>query len=411
MKTAIIRRMIVLSAAILAAVSLAHAAAKSAEPAAGPAATATKSAEPAPKPAAPAAKEAAYPRIAMLWSTADGIKDRWQNIARHGVAVVGIDTIGLEWTKNQYAAMAETISPASAATARKNLDEIHKLNPATVVLCEVYFFEETDGNYAPDSPWWFRDAKGQKKQFWPGDHMMDLTNAEYVQHVARRIEAIVKATGGGAGIFLDNLRFEPADKKAWTSLLTEVRKTCGDVPIVVNAGWDSANLEWVCPLVNGIMYEDSVAHIKGKDTEGYYGRIAAFDEMCRRPRLGINERFGPMADEALMRKELLRTLVYTNMYYLYSKSTNGHNHKWFDAWSTPLGAPADPPVKPSPDRQVVTRTFMSGLVIWVPETAAGPATITPPPGRHDALTGRDIAGPLVLKPGEGAILVGRPAAE
>ncbi len=77
---------------------------------------------------------------------------------------------------------------------------------------------------------------------------MDLSNAEYVGHIARRIEAVVKATGGAAGIYLDNLRFEAADKKAWTSLLTEVRKTCGDVPIVVNAGWDSDDLEWVCPL-------------------------------------------------------------------------------------------------------------------------------------------------------------------
>jgi hypothetical protein len=403
MKTAIVFRMTILAAAMLAAVSLVHAAARSAEPAAKPSESAAKSAE-------PVAKEAPYPRIAMLWSPADGIKDKWQNIARHGVAVVGVDDIGLEWTKNQYAAMAETFAPTSIAAARKNLDQIHKLNPATVVLCEVYFFEETDRNYAPDSPWWLRDTKGQKQQFWPGDHMMDLTSAEYVQHIARRIEAVVKATGGAAGIYLDNLRFEPADKKAWNSLLTQVRKSCGDVPIVVNAGWDSDDLEWVCPLVNGIMYEDSVAHTKGKDAEGYYGRIAGFDELCRRPHLSINERFGPMEDEARMQKELLRTLVYANMYFLYSKSTNGHNHKWFDVWSTPLGEPADPPVKPAKDRQIVTRTFMGGLVLWVPETAAGPATVTPPPGTFNALTGRDVAGPLVLKPGEGAILANRPPA-
>ena len=42
----------------------------------------------------------------------------------------------------------------------------------------------------------------------------------------------------------------------------------------------------------------------------------------------------------------------------------------------------------------------------MPETAAAQATVTPPPGAmRDALTGRDVAGPLTLKPGEGAILV------
>jgi hypothetical protein len=356
------------------------------------------------KPPETAVPAAPYPRIAMLWSTADGIRDKWQNIAKHGVAVVGADEIGLEWTRNAFPALAETFDPDSIVTARKNLDRIHKLNPATVVLCEIYFFEETDGNYPPDSPWWFRDARGQKKQFWPGDHMMDLSNAEYVHHIARRIEAVVKATGGAAGIYLDNLRFEAADKKAWTSLLTEVRKTCGDVPIVVNAGWDSDDLAWVCPLVNGIMYEDSVAHTKGKDTEGYYARIAGFEQACRKPHLSINERFGPMTDEARMQRELVRTLVYTNMFYLYSKSTNGHNHKWFDAWSAPLGQPVGEPVKPAPG-QLARREFIGGIVLWLPETAKAPATVPLPSPMHDVLTGRDVTDSLSIKPGEGALLL------
>ena len=104
---------------------------------------------------------------------------------------------------------------------------------------------------------------------------------------------MAKAVGASGGIYLDNLRFDPADKKAWTSLLTEVRKTCPDVPIVVNAGWDSDDLAWVCPLVNGIMYEDSVAHTKGKDTEGLLRphrrlrptlpQAAPFDQRAVRP--------------------------------------------------------------------------------------------------------------------------------
>jgi hypothetical protein len=357
----------------------------------------------------PAAKEAAYPRIAMLWSRADNIKDKWENISRHSVAVVGCDEIGLEWTHNEFAAMAETFTPESVATARKNLERIHKLNPDCTILCEVYFFEETDGNYPPDSPWWLRDPKGKKQQFWPGDHMMDLSNAEYVTHIARRIEAVAKATDGADGVYLDNLRFEPADKKAWTSLLAQVRKACPDVPIVANAGWDSDDLEWVCPLINGIMYEDSVAHTKDKNAENFYARIAGYEQLCRKPHLSINERFGPMTDEARMQKELLRTLVYTDMFFIYSKSTNGHNHKWFDAWSAPLGAPTDPPVKPAKDKQVATRTFTGGLVFWVPEAVKTEVTVTPPPGMRDALSGRNIAGPLTLKPGEGAILTKVPA--
>ena len=82
-----------------------------------------------PAPTKPAAKEPAYPRIAMLWSPADGIKGKWENIAKHGVAVVGCDEIGLEWTRNEFAAMAETFQPESVAAARKNLDRIHAVEP------------------------------------------------------------------------------------------------------------------------------------------------------------------------------------------------------------------------------------------------------------------------------------------
>jgi hypothetical protein len=347
----------------------------------------------------------------MLWSKADNIKDKWENMARHGVIVLGLDELGLAWEKQKYAAMAETIDPATLDEAARNLDRIHKLSPAAVVLFEVYFFEETDGNYPPDSPWWLRDSKGKQQQFWPGDHMMDLSNADYVRHIARRIEAVAKAARGKAGIYLDNLRFKPADKKAWTSLLEQVRKACGnDLPILVNAGWDSDDLAWVCPYVNGIMYEDSVAHAKGKDTEAFYARIAQFEQLCLKPHISVNERFGPMTDEARMQKELLRTLVYTDMFYLYSKSTNGHNHKWFDVWSAPLGTPLGPPVKPSKTASMVIRSFAGGGVYWVPETAKEAQSVLPRPGERNALTGQDVKEMVTLQPGQGLIMINPPAA-
>jgi len=350
------------------------------------------------------ASAAPYPRIAMLWSVADGIQDKWENIARHSVAVLGIDDLGMEWERNQYAAMAETIDPATVGAAVRNLDRIHRLNPGAVVLLEVYFFEETDRNYPPDSPWWLRDPRGNKKQFWPGDHMMDLSNTDYVCHIARRIEAVAKAAGGKAGIYLDNLRFETADKKAWVSLLEQVRKTCGkDLPILVNAGWDSDDLEWVCPYVNGIMYEDSVAHVRGGDTEGFYARIATFEKQCLAPHLSLNERFGPMDDSARMHKEFVRTLVYTDMAFLYSRSTNGHKHNWFDAWSDSLGRPLADAAKPERAR-LARRDFSDGVVLWLPDSATQPQTVALPAPMRDVLTRREVAGPLVLQPGTGAIL-------
>jgi hypothetical protein len=342
---------------------------------------------------------------AMLWSKADNLKDKWENIARHSVVVLNMDDLGMAWEKQTYAALAEKIDAATIEEANRGLDRIHQLNPRTIVLFELYFFEETDANYPPDSPWWLRDAQGAKQQFWPGDHMMDLSQAEYVRHIARRLEAVVKATRGKAGIFLDNLRFEPADKKAWTMLLEEVRRTCGkDVPILVNSGWDSDDLEWVCPYINGIMYEDSVAHAKGKDTEAFYGRIAGFEKRCLPPHVSVNEKFGPMSDVGRMQKELVRTLVYTDMAYLYAKSTNGHHHTWFEAWSAALGQAVDDAARPAAGR-LARREFSGGLVLWLPESARQAENVDLSVPMRDAMTGRDVAaGTLTLKPGEGAIL-------
>ena len=77
-----------------------------------------------------------------------------------------------------------------------------------MVCCEVYFFEARQNAYPADHAWWFRDAKGQKVSFWRGAYNMDVGDAEYIEHIARRILAVHDAVEGKAGIFLDNLRFE-----------------------------------------------------------------------------------------------------------------------------------------------------------------------------------------------------------
>ena len=344
------------------------------------------------------------PRIAMLWSPAANLKEeRLANWAKHSVIVVGIEDIGLEWTREPFPAMAETIRSDTIPQARDNLERLRQLNPAAVVLCEVYFFEENDRGYPPDHPWWLRDKNGRKSQFWPGTHQMDLSNPEYVAHIARRIGAIRQAAGAAAGVFLDNLRFEPESKAAWISLLKQARRSCGpDMPILVNAGWDSDDLAWVCPYVNGIMYEDSVAHTADKDTEAFYARIAQSDKQIPSPRISVNERFGKRADLPRMSRELLRTLVYTDMAFLYSDSTNGHKHDWHALWDAPLGRPLGDPVQPQPG-QLARREFSGGCVLWLPDAAPQPVTVKLPKPMRDEIGGATTQ-TLTLKPGSGALL-------
>ena len=346
------------------------------------------------------------PRLAMLWAPAANLKkgaDPTANWARHSVIVIGIDDLGLEWPAGKFPGLAETLRPEAVAGARETLDRVHKLNPAAVVLCEVYFFEDDIKNYPPDHPWWLRDRNGKKTQFWPGCHQMDLTNPDYVKHVARRIAAVHQATGPDAGIFLDNLRFEAADKAAWTSLLEQVRALCGpDLVILLNAGWDSDDLAWVCPRINGVMYEDSVAHTADKDAEAFYGRIAGFDRLLRSPRVSVNEKFGRRNDAGKMARDWIRTLVYTDMAFLYSDSTQEHAHSWAAAWDVRLGRARTPPSPPEAGK-LARREFANGLVLWLPASAKGEVAVELPELMRDVLSGR-VVKELSLKPDSGAVL-------
>jgi hypothetical protein len=240
-------------------------------------------------------------------------------------------------------------------------------------------------------------------QFWKGCRNMAVDNPSYIEHIANRIEAVVRATEGRAGIFLDNLRFENGAKTGWTSLLTRVRARCGNVPILVNAGWDSDDLDWVAPLVNGIMYEDSAGHTGDKDPEGFYGRIQRQWQLCREPRVGINEKFGKRDDAMAMRRELIRTLVYTDLNFLYADSTQGHKHSWWPEWSASLGRALMPPAVPSPGR-LARRDFAGGTVLWLPADARTRETVKLD-APHHRFGQTELLHETMLPPGEGVLLL------
>lgn len=344
-----------------------------------------------------------YPRIAMLWGPPEGAGDRMDAWARCGVSVVGMGAFDLRWTRTPFRDLSVEIDPGAVADARTRLAELHAKNPTAVVCVEVHFFEARENAYPADSPWWQRDARGNKVRFWRGCYNLDTGNPEYVDHVAARAEAVVKALDGRAGLFLDNLRFDDRSKGGWLRLLGEIRRRCGDVPILVNAGWASDNLDWIAPHVNGLLYEDAIAHTRDGDGEAFYARIQAHALKNRSPRIGVMEKFGPPGDVDAMARELERTLVYSDLHYIYAESTYGHRTRWQAPWSAPLGKATSPAVVPAPGR-LARRDFEGGTVLWLPSTA--PASITVPLDPPMKPVGATEAIPEVrIAPGTGWILL------
>lgn len=344
-----------------------------------------------------------YPRIAMLWEPPEGGGDGPDAWARCGVSVVGMGALGLRWTSAPFRDLSVEIDSGTIPDARARLARVLERNPTAAVCVEVHFFEARQAAYPPDSPWWLRDEQGEKVSFWRGCHNLDTGNPEYVDHVAARVEAVVKALDGRAGVFLDNLRFDARARQGWLRLLKEIRRRCGDVRILVNAGWASDDLDWIAPHVNGLLYEDAVAHTPDGDTEAFYARIQAQERKTRAPRIGVMEKFGKPDDPETMARELERTLVYSDLHFIYAESTYGHRTRWQEAWSAPLGRAKTPPATPARGR-LARRDFEGGTVLWLPSTAPEPALVAlsapmKPVGSQTALTEVRVA------PGTGWVLL------
>src|SRR5262249_43923158 len=129
--------------------------------------------------------------------------------------------------------------------------------------------------------------------------------------------------------------------------------------------------------------------------------------LLRAPRISINERFGARSDKAGMLREMARTLVYTDAYFIYTDSTYGHRHSWRPEWDASLGNAVDPARTPRPG-ELARRTFEGGTVAWLPTTANAPVTIEFDPP-HASASGGSPARAFSLEPGTGLVVLRKPS--
>ncbi|MBS1709506.1 MAG: hypothetical protein JSS65_12400 [Armatimonadetes bacterium] len=341
-----------------------------------------------------------FPRVGMLWSPYNGPGALWDKAGNYALVLIGTDGLGLRFKANANADMATEIDAAGVAKAKATIAKFYKEHPDSQVIVETYFFEANEGTYPADSPWWFRDDKGQKVSFWKGCYNMATDNPGYIKHIAKRIDAIAEATEGKTGLYLDNLRFDDRAKKGWMELLGLLRKSRPDRFIMANAGWDSDGLAWVLPQLNGIMYEDSVHHTADGDQEKFYARVAHHDSLMRKPTRSMVEIFGKDSDVESAWRELVRTLLYTDAGFLYADSTFGHRHAWRKEWSPLLGKAVDG--HRTPNGQAQTRRFANGMVAWNPSRVS--VTLELGGVYRDQRTQATVK-KVTLSPGQGAYLV------
>lgn len=108
-------------------------------------------------------------------------------------------------------------------------------------------------------------------------------------------------------------------------------------------------------------------------------------------------------DAVAMQRAFLRTLIYTDLFFLYTDSTYGHKHSWWPEWSAPLGRAVTPFAVPAPGK-LARRDFAGGTVLWLPTDAKAAVTV-----EHDAPKYRfgltDTLREITVQPGTGALLI------
>ncbi|RJP32642.1 MAG: hypothetical protein C4527_05830 [Candidatus Omnitrophota bacterium] len=350
-----------------------------------------------------------YPRIAMLWSSIRGDRSL-ESIAKHDLILLGVGGLGLQW-EGDPVGEANRFTSASMAQARERIQQIKQINPAAIILAELYFYEYSDRWLPEDHCWWLR-INGERKQFWPGTHRMDWNHSEYRRHVVQQTAALQQS--GLDGVFYDNIRNE---SKPWVEFLKEVRDAVGDdFLILANAGYDVGSYDFAAPFLNGMMYESGWSH-KRTEWDDCIQKMRHTQSLLRKPKISVIERFEEIRDHAGWPNDSRRgqkpepdpqarywslcySLIIGDYYYLFSDNTS-HRHDWYPEYDKKIGLPLEPGARITP--HVWQRRYENALVVVNLPGAQESYTVKLDEHARDTLTGAE-GNTFTIPAGEGRIL-------
>jgi hypothetical protein len=354
--------------------------------------------------------KAPYPRIAMLWNWVRG-EEAPESIARHDLIMIGQGALGLQLNKKPYG-LADGFTPESIEKTKKYVNQLRQLNPDAVIIADMLFYEYYDEWLPEDHEWWLR-KNGERQQFWPGTHRMDWNNPDYRKSVIKRTASLMKC--GVDGVFYDNIRNEP---EPWVAFLSELRETIGDdFLILANAGYDVGSYNFVCPFINGIMYESGWSHNR-TEWDDCIQKMQHTQTLLREPRISLIERFEevrdqagwpgdpkkgqkPEPDPAARHWSLCYALTIGDFYYLFSDNTS-HRHDWYPEYDIKIGLPVEEGKRIN--SHVWTRKYEKALVVVNLPGAKEDYIVELKQARRDSFTGKRGTR-FVILPGDGRILV------
>jgi len=353
-----------------------------------------------------------FPSVFEAWTPADDVPDSspLDTAARHDLLWNLPEYFGLRWN-NPYRLLGDGFAEGTVEAGLAMRAALLERNPSTVLLAEIRYRDSPDSDLPESSPWWQRDAAGQRILGWAkgNQYLLDWHSSAFRAQVVRQARATVQS-GVVDGIMLDwwSARDEDPDR---LRLLREIRDAIGpDALILVNSNWSIP--ERSAPYINGLYMETTIPSLADEANEWRRATDTLLwaERNLRTPTINAFETWTcsaatsevlPCTDEArnaLNRMRATTTLVLTHSdgYALFADPdglpTPDHLHVWYPFWNKSLGRPLGGRMER--DDGAVAREFEQGTVVYNP---AGNATIeltfdTP---RRSAATG-EVATCFVL---------------
>jgi hypothetical protein len=351
--------------------------------------------------------------VFQAWSRADNLPDEDPIVttARHDLMWQGAGGYRLQWDAS-HQGLAESFTSQSLAKGRTYRQSLLSRNPNMVLLMEIRYRDAPSSYLPADSPWWMRDAAGNRRAGWEegGFYLLNYPDPEFQAHVAAQCKAAIDS-GVVDGVLLDWW----TDDNDRLNLIRAVRQAIGSGPlIIVNS--NHRKVPNTARYVNGLfmeVYRTSTA----ADWKEAADTLSWAQEHLLEPRVNCLETWfhHSRQDLHLMRATTTLSLTHSDGYCLFSDPnplpTPDHLHNWYSFWDKELEPGRRKLGKPIGTRTVwanglVTRPFECGIVAYNAK-GNGPLTLTFRQPVHSTATGK-TATQHVLSEMDGDIYVSVP---
>ena len=322
-----------------------------------------------------------FPSAFQAWNPADNLKPEApiDTAVRHDLIFQSPAFFGLQWNEAREG-LASGFTPESIPKARAFRTALQKKNPNVVLLAEIRY-RDADSHFLPeDSPWWQRDAMGNRVIGWAkgGLYTLNFEDADYQKRVVAQCRAVL-ATGVVDGVMLDWWTDDPAR----LALIRKIRAAVGpDALILVNA--NDHKIPRSAKYINGVYMECYRTKTK-EDWMRIAQTLLWAEANLRAPKLNCLETWYENSRQELnrMRATTCLSLTLSNGYCLFSDSD--HQHDWYPFWNRSLGRPVR--IGNAQKDGAFRREFQHGTAVYNPP-GNGVTVVTFSAPRRSLATGK-----------------------